>query len=191
MRKKPYLTPVTHRPHLAVQSSALLLVSCLSKNEDNDNRTQFKLISFIMRRKCLASYWLSLHMYDHNLSRPPLTAQWFLVQYIRKIVKGVTSRLSYWEFLLRKTFDKLTYLNFRRNRENFRTRSFIAVTPGNRYSWTVTSLLRTHSITCYFSSFNSLTTGHRTLFIRENNRKVKNLTKCFRLYKEFRFPPAI
>lgn len=136
--------------------------------------------------------FVHLYMYDQNLSRHHSTAQWFLVQYIRNIVKDVTSRLSYWEFLLRKkTFDKLTYINYRRNSENFRTRSFIAVTPGNRYSWTVTSLLRTHSITCYFSSFNSLTTGHRTLFIRENNRKVKNLTKCFRLYKEFRFPPAI
>lgn len=135
-------------------------------NEDNDNRTQFELISFIMRRKCFASYWLGLYMYDQNLSRHHLTAQWFLVQYIRKIVKDMTSRLSYWEFLLRKTVDKLTYLNFRRNSEDFRTRSFITVTPRNRYSWTVTSLLRTHSITGYFSSFNSLTTGHRTLFIR-------------------------
>ena len=127
-------------------------------------------------------------LYDQNLSRHYSTAEWFQAQYMSKIV---TSRLSYWEFLLRKTFDKLTYLNFRRNSGNFRTQSFVAVTPGNRYSWTVTSLLRTHSITGYFSSFNSLTTGHRTLFIRENNRKVKNRTKCFRLYKEFGFPPAI
>ena len=109
---------------------------------------------------------LSLCTYDQNLSRHHSSAEWILAQYMSKIVTDVTSRLSYWEFLLRKTFDKLTYLNFRRNRENFRARSFIAVTPGNRYSWTVTSLLRTHSITGYFSSFNSLTTGHRTLFIR-------------------------
>lgn len=152
-------------------------------NEDNDNRTQFELMSFIMRRKCFAAYWLSLYMYDQNRSRRHSSAEWILAQCRSKIILRVSIEKNCWQ--------TLTYLNFRRNRENFWTRSFIAVTPGNRHSWTVTSLLSTHSIAGYFSSFNSLTTGHRTLFIRSNKRKVINLTTCFRLYKEFGFPPTI